>query len=347
MSESFSAPVSTYEVPAPVQAVAVSRPRQRYWLHAVLLLATIFSTLVVGARMQANFINDRPVFSMDDDALPLFPLAWILAMPARLLLGVPFAGTLMLILLAHEMGHYVYCKKYGVYATLPFFIPAPTLIGTLGAFIRIKSPIRSRAALFDIGIAGPIAGFSVAVVTLAIAITLSKPLPANLSPFDIQFGYPVIFELVHRLVSLIFPGPHATVPLAKLSLHPVAVAAWVGMFATALNLLPGGQLDGGHIVFSLAPRMHKWVSRMTIAVLVPLAIFSWVGWLIWAVLLHISGMRHPQVAMWPTPGRSRRWLAVCGLLMLVLTMTVAPFKHESLLDVVRQSGIIRHAPYLR
>ena len=347
MSESVSPPVSTYEVPAPVQPVAVSRPRQRYWLHALLLLATIFSTLVVGARMQANFINDHPVFSMEDDGLPMFPLAWILAMPARLLLGVPFAGTLMLILLAHEMGHYLYCKKYGVYATLPFFIPAPTLIGTLGAFIRIKSPIRSRAALFDIGIAGPIAGFTVAVVTLAIAITLSKPLPSNLSPFEIQFGYPAIFHIVHRIVAVIFPGPHANVPLAQLSLHPVAVAAWVGMFATALNLLPGGQLDGGHIVFSLAPRMHKWISRLTIAVLVPLAIFGWIGWLIWAVLLHISGMRHPQVAMWPTPGRNRRRLAVGGLLMLALTMTVAPFKHESLLDVLRQSGVLNHVSSLR
>src|SRR3989441_4305713 len=276
MSEILPPAPSTYQDYRPMEVYVVRPPKPRYALHAMLFLATIFTTLVVGARMEFNFLHNLAVFSLNDDALPLFPVRWALAEPSRLLLGIPFASTLMLILLAHEMGHYLCCRYYGVYATLPFFIPAPTLIGTLGAFIRIKSPIRSRAALFDIGIAGPIAGFSVAVVTLAIAITLSKPLPSNLSPFEIQFGYPAIFHIVHRIVAVIFPGPHANVPLAQLSLHPVAVAAWVGMFATALNLLPGGQLDGGHIVFSLAPRMHKWISRLTIAVLVPLAIFGWI-----------------------------------------------------------------------
>jgi membrane-associated protease RseP (regulator of RpoE activity) len=118
--------------------------------------------------------------------------------------------------------------------------------------------------------------------------------------------------------------------------HPTVIAAWVGMFATALNLLPGGQLDGGHIVFALAPRAHKFVSRATILALIPLAIYCWAGWIIWAILLRISGMRHPVVPEWPGITGVRRWLAVFGLIMLVLTLTPAPFAHSSLLDVVRE-----------
>lgn len=215
--------------------VYLPRPqKRRYWLHILLFLTTIFTTLVVGARMEFNFQNNQPAFSMNDDALPFFPARWALAEPSRLLLGLPFASTLMLILLAHEMGHYLYCRYYGVYATLPFFIPAPTLIGTLGAF------------------------------------------------------------------------------------------------------LPGGQLDGGHIVFALAPRAHKIVSRVTILALIPLAIYFWAGWIIWAILLRISGMRHPVVPEWPGVTGGRRWLALFGLVMLVLTLTPAPFAHSSLLDVVRE-----------
>src|SRR5208337_158138 len=127
-------------------------------------------------RMEFNFLHNLPPLTAGDEYLPFFALKWILASPSRLLLGIPFSATLLGILLAHEMGHYLMCRYYGVRATLPFFIPAPTMIGTLGAVIRIKSPIRSRAALFDIGIAGPIAGFVVAVATLAVAMTLSKPL---------------------------------------------------------------------------------------------------------------------------------------------------------------------------
>ncbi len=254
-----------------------------------------------------------------------------------MLLGLPFSFTLMLILLAHEMGHYLYCKHYGVYATLPFFIPAPTLIGTLGAFIRIRSPIRSRTALFDIGIAGPIAGFVVAVAVLFVSLGLSKPLGGASGQSDIQFGYPLIFLLVHRLLATIAPAHSiAALPLSRVYLHPVAVAAWVGMFATALNLLPGGQLDGGHIIFSIAPRAHRIISRVTILILIPLAVYEWAGWLLWAVLLELSSMRHPQVADWPRISGARTWLAWAGLLMLILTLTPAPFAHSSLRTVLHE-----------
>jgi membrane-associated protease RseP (regulator of RpoE activity) len=326
---------STTDYYRPVEVFVVQPPKQRYWLHIVLLLATMCTTLVVGARMEFNFQHNQPAFSLNDDDVPFFPLRWILAEPSRLLLGVPFASTLMLILLAHEMGHYLCCRYYGVNATLPFFIPAPTLIGTLGAFIRIRSPIRSRTALFDIGIAGPIAGFVVAVTALILAMPLSKTMsPAMASP-DIQLGYPLIFRLTWYVLPLeqLKTGSSA---LHSIYFHPTAIAAWVGMFATALNLLPGGQLDGGHIVFSLAPRAHKTVSRLTILALLPMALYFWAGWLIWASLLRISGMRHPMVAEWPGVTGVRRWIAGFGLVMLILTLAPAPFAHSSLLQVMRE-----------
>ena len=141
-----------------MEVYVVRPPKPRYALHAMLFLATIFTTLVVGARMEFNFLRGLPPFYTGEGSLPLFPIRWALH-PSHLVLGIPFSFSLMLILLAHEMGHYLCCRYYGVHATLPFFIPFPSLIGTMGAFIRIRSPIRSRSALFDIGIAGPIAGF--------------------------------------------------------------------------------------------------------------------------------------------------------------------------------------------
>src|SRR5215469_14230001 len=172
MSDPITPLSSTAEYYSPVEVFVVRPPKPRYWLHGLLLLVTIFTTLIVGARMEFNFLHNLPALSAGDEFPPFFPVEWVFRSPSRLLLGIPFSATLLLILLAHEMGH---CRYYRVHATLPFFIPAPTLIGTLGAVIRIKSPIRSRAALFDIGIAGPIAGFIVAVSVLMVAMLHSKP----------------------------------------------------------------------------------------------------------------------------------------------------------------------------
>ncbi len=318
-----------------MQVLYVPRLRQRYWLHVLLLLATVFTTLVVGSRMEYNFQHNRPAFSLEDDDLPFFPARWALSEPSHLLLGVPFAATLLLILMAHEMGHYLYCVYYGVNATLPFFIPAPTLIGTLGAFIRIRSPIRSRTALFDIGIAGPIAGFVVATTVLLFALPLSKAMPAGVAAPDITLGYPLIFRIVGEILRLGNVRGGSSF-LHGVYFHPTAIAAWVGMFATALNLLPGGQLDGGHIVFSIAPRAHKQVSRLTILALIPMALYFWAGWLIWAILLRLSGMRHPIVTEWPAVAGVRRWLAGFAVVMLILTLAPAPFAHSSLLEVFRE-----------
>jgi Zn-dependent protease len=322
----------------PVQVWLVNPPKQRYWLHALLLLLTIFTTLVVGAHMEYNFLRGLPPLFPEDSYISYFPIGRLMHDPRQFLLGIPFSATLMLILLAHEMGHYLVCRRYSVQATLPFFIPIPTFFGTMGAFIRIKSPIRSRTALFDIGVAGPIAGFVVATVVLLVSLGLSKPSPAMVvSSPDIQLGFPLIFKLMQGLLAIASPAHGiAHLPLTRVYLHPTAIAAWVGMFATALNLLPGGQLDGGHIVYSLAPRAHRFVSRLTILILVPMAVYWWVGWLIWAILLELSSFRHPQVADWPRVSGFRAWLAVFALLMLILTFTPTPLTGgpSSLRDLV-------------
>src|SRR6202140_1684942 len=318
----FPAASSTLEYPRPVVDRVPRPPKPRYWLHILLLLATCFTTLVMGARMQYNFQRGQPALSFDDDSVPFFPASWAYTHPARLLSGMPFMATLMLFFLAHEMGHYLYCRRYGVYATLPFFIPMPTPIGTMGAVILIRSRIRSRTALFDIGIAGPIAGFVVALAVLVVSMAWSKPMHASFGAADYELGYPLIFQMAHRVLgSMGLLHGSAALPLDRMLLHPAAIAAWVGMLATSLNLLPGGQLDGGHIIFSIAPQAHKLVSRLTILVLLFMAYYLWTGWFLWAILLQLSSFRHPQVAEWPRVSGARLWLAVFALFMLVFTLT--------------------------
>ncbi len=312
-----------------VRVIVIQPPKRRYWLHALLFLATVFTTLCMGARMQDTFNHNLGLFSQD---LDYWPWLWALQDWRRLALGIPYSACLLGILTAHEMGHYVYCVVRRVFATLPFFIPAPSLIGTLGAFIRIKSPIRSRADLFDIGIAGPIAGFVVAVPVLIFGLLASKPLSgaaaqaAAAPDGSLVLGFPLIFKLMHWIAAAM--GSQAAVaqfPAGGLYLHPVAMAAWVGMFATALNLLPGGQLDGGHIIFAVNPRMHRPISFVSIIALLALSWYCWVGWLLWAVVLRFTGARHPDVPLHPPLDTKRRVLAFFAIIMLALTLTPAPF----------------------
>jgi membrane-associated protease RseP (regulator of RpoE activity) len=259
------------------------------------------------------------VFSLNDDFFEPF-VTWT-RHPSELLPGIPFSLTLMFILLAHEMGHYLYARHYRVYATLPFFVPFPSLIGTLGAFIRIKSPIPSRDALFDIGIAGPIAGFIPSFSAILVGLSMSHPLASQGPPFGLQPGLPRAFDLAASLL-------HIHVPLALLSLHPIAAAGWIGMFATALNLLPGGQLDGGHILYSLFPRFHRWTSLLTVLVLLVLTKYYWTGWLLWSVLLWLTS-HHPPIPAGLRVSASRKWIAVFGVVMLTLAFTPAPFAGQS------------------
>ena len=319
---------------APLEFVRAYRimpvPRPRYRLNLLLLLITFCTTVLVGSRLQFNFDRQLAAFASGDELLPLFPLHWLWQSPHLLLRGLPFSLALMSILGAHELGHYLYCRRYRVRATLPFFIPAPTLIGTLGAFIRIGGAIPSREALFDIAIAGPIAGFGLAVPIMLAGLALSHPV-AGVSDPDLQFGFPLIFQLGHMLLHGAFS--HAGGPsLAHYYLHPVAIAAWAGMLATALNLLPGGQLDGGHLVFAVSPRLHRFLSRGMILSLVVLSWFFWVGWLLWALLLALSGLRRPVVPRRPQLAKGRRRLALLALAMLVLTFTPSPIVHATFTD---------------
>ncbi len=321
MSET-TPPVFRYietDLPRVEPPVYVPARRHRYWLHALLFVLTLVTTMMVGTRLELNFLQSRPVFTLGDDFIPLFPVTLILHHPTSIFLGLPFSLTLMAILLSHEMGHYIFCIRYGVYATLPYFIPAPTLIGTMGAFIRIKSPIRSRTALFDIGIAGPIAGFMVASVVMLAGLMLSKTGAPPIGSGDVVMGFPLVFKLAHWLI--MGSGVQA-LSLENMLIHPIAIAAWVGMFATALNLLPGGQLDGGHIIYALMPRAHRYVSILTIGILIPMA-RVWPGWGLWAVLLFISGLRHPNVPPWPELSPFRRFLGAVALMMLIITITPA------------------------
>ena len=288
------------------------RPRQRYWLHALLFLLTLLSTMVVGAGFAESFAANRHANFGD-----LFGYVRVWHQPSLLLQGLPFSLTLLTILMAHEMGHYLTARHYGVDVSLPYFLPAPTLIGTFGAFIRIRSAIYSKRALFDIGIAGPLAGFGVLLPPLIAGLSLSKVMPAVVHRGDLVFGNPLLLQWFGQVR---FPG----VAAGNINLHPVALAAWAGLLATALNLLPIGQLDGGHILYAFAAEKTRWLSRFFVASLIPLGYYFSGSWWVWAVLLFFFGMRHPVVYD-PYPiGRTRTWLGIAALVILIVSFTVSP-----------------------
>jgi membrane-associated protease RseP (regulator of RpoE activity) len=280
-----------------------------------LFILTAFSTLAAGAQFAAAYAaGQAPTF---DNFFSSYFRPF--AEPRLFLAGVPFAITLLGILLAHELGHYFACRYYHIRATYPFFIPAPTLIGTLGAFIRIRSPILNRRALFDMALAGPLVGFMLAVPALAVAIAQSKVIAASQMEPAFLFGQPLIERLLEAILR---PG----LAHENLLLSPVGRAAWVGMFATALNLLPAGQLDGGHILYTLTSNWHKKISLGVALALVPLAVRFWNGWAVWAVLLVAIGFRHPPLMdPWEPLDRSRRIWAAAALAIFVLCFMPAPF----------------------
>ena len=292
-------------------AAAEAPSRPRYWLHALLFTLTLATSTVVGAAMQHDFESNLPL-----DLERSFSLyAWFWRHPAGLLQGLPFSLTLLTILLAHEFGHYIAAAYHGVDASLPYFLPSP-FMGTFGAFIRVRSPIYSKRALFDIGVSGPLAGFVFLLPALAAGLAFSKVIPGIEQQGSLHFGVPGLEWLLERLI---FPG----VASSDIYLHPVARAAWVGMFATALNLLPIGQLDGGHIVYSFFPRRHRTISTVLCVLLVPLGKF-WLGWLIWAVLLFWLGRGHPGIYDSTELGDGRRKLAWIALAVFILCFTFVP-----------------------
>jgi membrane-associated protease RseP (regulator of RpoE activity) len=287
----------------------------RWALHWALLGLTLLTTTIVGVVFAQSFENNRPI---DVDLLVRI-LPSLAAHPLLLLDGLAFSLTLMTILLSHELGHYFACRYYGIDASLPYFLPAPTPIGTLGAFIRIRSPIYTRRALFDVGIAGPLAGFVVLVPLLILGVASSKVIPGIAERGDLVFGTPAI---VRALEWVFFPG----VPSSDIYLHPVARGAWVGILATALNLIPIGQLDGGHVLYSFAGRRHKLLSRLFVLVLVVLGIFYSRTWLIWAALLFFFALRHPTIFDDTPLDRNRALLALAALAIFFLTFTLVPIR---------------------
>lgn len=237
--------------------------------------------------------------------------------PLALLSGLPFALTLLTILLAHELGHYFACRHHHIRSSYPLFIPFPNLIGTFGAFIVIRSPIRSMRALFDVGASGPLVGFVFALPALAYGVLHAKVIPALAADGSV-FGVPLVMKLV---TAVVLPNAQAS----DLVLHPVGRAAWAGLFATALNLLPVGQLDGGHIVRSISPRLHWWISTLLPAALVPLGYFQWQGWWVWAALLFALRFIRMAPIYDPTPlDPNRRFGAVIALAVFLLCFMPNP-----------------------
>ncbi len=307
-------------------------------MHVGLLLLTFVTTLLGGVFFYEGFLasSDQPL-----------PDGWNSQVIFN---ALTFSLTLLAILLAHESGHYLACRYYGIRATLPFVIPAPPALpipppiawllgangllsflwipfnpfGTFGAVIRIRSPFRDRRQLFDVGIAGPLAGFVVIIPALIIGLLLSRDfVPLDAEGFSYEFGEPLLFRLAVLLFYQAGDG-------SSITLHPVGMAAWFGMLATSLNLLPAGQLDGGHVVYSIfGPRVHRIVSLLTLLGLVVISLLSFpaMGYMLFAVLVSILGLRHPPPTM-PLDrlGGRRRLIALLGLLIFILTFIPIPLQ---------------------
>jgi membrane-associated protease RseP (regulator of RpoE activity) len=291
--EPFREPEFAPSAPAP-------RP-PRLWLHLGLLLATVVTTIIAGAVQQG-----------------VDPLAT----PGLLYKGIPFSFTLLLILGTHEMGHYLVSRKHHLDVTLPYFIPAPPIpfiIGTFGAFIRIRSPLRDKRALLDVGCAGPLAGVLISIPVILVGLKLSTVSVIG-GGEGLVLGEPLLFKFLSWLAL----GHQA--PDANVILHPVAFAGWIGLLVTALNLMPVGQLDGGHVAYALFPEYHRYISLGVLGLLVVSGLLFWEGWLFWAVLLTFLGWRHPPpYQFWVPLDRRRRVLGIITIVVFLLTFTPAPF----------------------
>jgi membrane-associated protease RseP (regulator of RpoE activity) len=283
-------------------------------LNIALFFLTLLTTTMAGADSAG-----APVLLEVPASLP------------NLVAGLSFSIPLMLILFAHEMGHYLTSRRYGVDSSLPYFIPAPFpslfFVGTFGAFIRMRRPPRTRREMFDIGAAGPWAGFIVAVIATAIGLTRSQVTPLDTSQGGLFLGNSILFWGVARVVLGIDPNS------VNVNVHPIALAGWIGLLVTAINLLPVGQLDGGHVVYSLlGGRWHRIVSRAAwigcgLMVLIPylLHLTFWAGWLLWFVLLIGLGLGHPATTDSDMPlARSRKIGAWATIILFVVTFIPVP-----------------------
>jgi membrane-associated protease RseP (regulator of RpoE activity) len=288
--------------------------RDRRWKHAALLLLTFITTTTIGGCHYASFASDLGARR-------------VLMSPFELYLsGHWYSLAILAILGAHELGHYYACRYYRIDASLPYFIPAPwpMLTGTLGAFIRIRQPIPLKRQLFDVGIAGPIAGFVVAVPVLVLGLRLSRVVAIPPDMQGVELGEPLLFQ---GLAALMWGNPPDGY---SINMHPMAFAAWFGLLATLLNLFPIGQLDGGHIAYAVLGRKSTIVSVATVLGLVGLTFVSR-SWLVWSVLtlgmLLVFGARHPQTIDEDAPlDRGRVLLSLFAVVMFVLCFTPAPIE---------------------
>jgi len=313
MSEKYSSfPASTNYL-EPIATPVVRE--QKYFLNVLLFLATIFTTLFWGSY-------NMMISSQASTEIPFGQfIRSLIEHPSLLHLGVSYSFTILSILLAHEMGHYLACVYYGIEATLPFFLPAPAITGTFGAFIRIRSPFPNRKSLFDVGLAGPIAGFVVALPFIYLGLKWSILIPK--SDNLMYMGEPLIFKLL---------APHlAEVPGKEYLLHPVGFAAWFACLATSLNLLPIAQLDGGHVSYALFGKKSYFITWIFFSVVVGLSIYGFtqspvagIQWLIYSILLlilkRLAGFRHPPTLDEDQPiGTARKIWGVIGLIVFILT----------------------------
>ena len=281
------------------ELAAVAPPRKpRVIWNVVLFSLTLITTVLAGALQEGvNPLKD----------------------PALIPKGFPFAFALMGILLAHELGHYLVAKKNGVDVTLPYFIPAPSFIGTFGAFIKMRSPARDRKMLLDIGAAGPLVGVVVSLPLVALGLSLSEVKQIE-GQVGTTLGDSVLLWLINRLV--VGPIP----PGYDVVIHPVGFAGWIGLLVTSLNLLPVGQLDGGHVVYALLGERQNRISRFVFVGLLVLGVLGWEGWLVWGVLLLIMGFRHPPPVEWWVPlDRKRKIIGWLTIAVFILTFIPVPF----------------------
>jgi len=298
-------------------------------MSILLAVITVFTTTSTGALYMWNFRHGVPAFA---SAADFVPFVWIFKHPAQLIGGLSFSATLLAILLAHEFGHWILCARHRIVASWPYLLPAPTLSGTAGAVIRIRFGIPSLDALLDVGVAGPIAGFLVALPATVVGLLLSKPPIGAPQSVLIHLNAPLAMQLLYWPMRWFVPS---FPPIGDLIWHPILIAAWVGLFITSLNLIPAGQLDGGHILYSISRRWHRWSTIAVPLLLLIAGITLWIGWLLWGLILLIPAMRHPYVSDYPQLDRGRRIYAWLALFILAMTFLPAPFADAGLLGYLR------------
>jgi hypothetical protein len=300
------------------------------WLNILLFALTVLSTFFVGLTWSLSY---RYADNLGQNSRLALDFA-IFRDPELISLSLVYAAVLMIILLGHEFGHYLACRHYQVNATLPYFIPAPTLVGTLGAFIKIKSPITLKKQLFDIGIAGPLTGFIFSLPALVYGLALSKLVPALPRDDSLVFGEPLLLKF---LGSLIFKNIS---PNQDLILHPVAFAGWVGVLVTSYNLFPLGQLDGGHISYALMGPKSKHLAKLLLVGFVAMGVFFWVGWFVWALIILLLGLKHPRIIDEETPlSWPRKVLSVLIIIVFILSFIPDPVKGYNVFDMWKQLGL--------